>query len=200
MSTAQSDRRWAALARELEFSQLPELRRQAEGWRTGLTGLSALLAVLTVVKGQEQLSGLPEAAGRWAMGLAGGAFVVLVVGALLAVRAAHGRPGQDILLGGQALKEWTGEEIKRVRRALRWAAGCCLLGLVLAVSATGVVWTAVEPARHLVRVSTPSAEVCGELVTADGKGVVVRAGEGAERRLRTVPQGQLVSLAPVTAC
>ncbi|WP_075736228.1 hypothetical protein [Streptomyces acidiscabies] len=39
------NRRWAELARELEFTQLPELRRQAEGWRAGLTGLTALLAV-----------------------------------------------------------------------------------------------------------------------------------------------------------
>ncbi|WP_256105876.1 hypothetical protein [Streptomyces sp. ODS05-4] len=200
MSGAQADRRWAALAREMEFTQLPELRRQAEGWRTGLTGLSALLAVLTVVKGQEQLSGLPEATGRLVMGLAGSAFGVLVAGALLSVRAAHGRPGEDILLGGQALKAWTRDEIKRVRRALRWAAGCCLAGLVLAVSATGVVWTAGEPARHLVRVATPSAEVCGELVKADGKATVVRTGDGAERKLRTVPRRELVSLTPVTAC
>ncbi|MDX2676127.1 hypothetical protein [Streptomyces soliscabiei] len=59
--SAQSDRRWAQLARELEFHQLPELRRQAEGWRAGLTGLAALVAVLVTLKGRDDLNQVPDA-------------------------------------------------------------------------------------------------------------------------------------------
>ncbi|MFJ8647969.1 hypothetical protein ACIRNI_17860 [Streptomyces sp. NPDC093546] len=200
MST-RSDRRWAELARELEFTQLPELRRQAEGWRNGLAGLTALLAVLTVVKGQDQLSGLPAATGRWAAGLAAAAFAALVCGALLAVRAAHGRPGKRIVLSGQNLRRWTAGEVVRVTRSLRWAAVCCVSGLALAAGATGVVWTAAAaPPGHPVRVTTPSAELCGDLVKADRAGVVVRTGRGAAKALHTVPHTALVSLTPVGGC
>ncbi|KQX47924.1 MULTISPECIES: hypothetical protein [unclassified Streptomyces] len=199
--TARSDRRWAELARDLEFSQLPELRRQAEGWRTGLAGLTALLGVLTVVKGQDQLSGLPDATARWAAALVLSAFVVLVCGALLAVRASHGRPEREIVLGGQALRRWTSEEVRRVRHRLRWAAVCGVAGPALAVAATCVVWSATPaPAPYTVRLSTPYEELCGELVGADPHGTAIRTGRGAAKTLRVVPHTALVSLAPVSGC
>ncbi|WP_328945585.1 hypothetical protein OG259_33140 [Streptomyces sp. NBC_00250] len=199
--TDRSDRRWAELARELEFSQLPELRRQAEGWRTGLTGLTALLGVLTVVKGQDQLSGLPGDTARWAASLVLAAFVVLVWGTLLAVRAAHGRPEKEMVLGGQALRRWTSDEVRRVGHRLRWAAVCCVSGLALAVTATAVIWSATpSPASSMVRLSTPYEELCGELVGADPRGFALRTGRGTAKTLRVVPHTSLVTLTPVSAC
>ncbi|MGA5196932.1 hypothetical protein [Streptomyces exfoliatus] len=199
--TDRSDRRWAELARDLEFSQLPELRRQAEGWRTGLTGLTALLGVLTIVKGQDQLAGLSGSTGRWAAALVLSAFAVLVWGALLAVRASHGRPEREIVLGGQALRRWTCEEIRRVRHRLRWAAVCCVSGLTLVVAATCVVWSATPaPAPYTVRVGTPYEELCGVLVGADPHGVTIRTGRGTTKSLRVVPHTALVSLTPVSGC
>ncbi|MFF3740777.1 hypothetical protein [Streptomyces sp. NPDC002566] len=64
-----SERRWAQLARELEFTRLPELRRQAEGWRNGLTGLPALLAVLVLLKGRDNLGDLADSARATTTGL-----------------------------------------------------------------------------------------------------------------------------------
>ncbi|MFD5793409.1 hypothetical protein ACFWIO_07675, partial [Streptomyces diastatochromogenes] len=147
MST-RSDRRWAELARELEFTRLPELRRQAEGWRTGLTGLTALLAVLVLLKGRDDLAGLPAWARDSATGLLLAAFLLLTTGSLLAVRAAHGAPEREILLGGQALRRWTEQETARVTRALAWASLCCVLGVVLVVGARGGRWGVSSARAH----------------------------------------------------
>ncbi|MFI1174432.1 hypothetical protein [Streptomyces melanogenes] len=200
--TARSDRRWAELAREAEFAQLPEVRRQAEGWRTGLAGLTALLAVLTVVKGPDSLANVPRTAAHVSVVLAAAGFTVLLAGTLLAVRAAHGRPEREIVLGGQALRRWTRGEVARAGRRLRWAAVCCVSGVLLSAGAVGVAWTAAAPAgRQPVRVITLSGEtLCGELVGAGPEAVVVRAGAGPPGPLRSIPYGTLVSLTPVRSC
>ncbi|MFJ4096433.1 hypothetical protein ACIPYS_33075 [Kitasatospora sp. NPDC089913] len=197
--TARTDRRWAELARDLEFTRLPELRRQAEGWRTGLTGLTALLAVLVLLKGRDSLDQLPDWAGDTATVLLALAFLLLVTGSLLAVRAAHGVPGEEILLGGQALRRWTEREVGRVTRALARASGCCAVGLVLIVGALGLAWATTEaPPSHLVRVRTGTAELCGELVRADRAEVVLRA--GTDRAERTVPQVDVTGMEAVDSC
>ncbi|MFF5252048.1 hypothetical protein ACFY4K_08300 [Streptomyces leeuwenhoekii] len=196
--SAQSDRRWAQLARDLEFSQLSEVRKQAEGWRTGLTGLTALLAVLVTLKGRDDLSRLPPTARHTATALLGTAFVLLVVGSVLAVRAAHGRPGSRVLLAGQALRRWTERETIRVARALRLASVCCVSGLTLVAAAVVIAWTATDaPPGHLVRVVTTGGERCGELLGAGPEGVVLRGGDGG----RTVlPLPTVASVVPVGGC
>ncbi|MFG2619710.1 hypothetical protein ACGFXC_19095 [Streptomyces sp. NPDC048507] len=196
-----SERRWALLARELEFTQLAQLRRQAEGWRTGLTGLTGLLAVLTVVKGPDSLAGAARGAGTAATAMVAAAYVLLLAGMLLAARAAHGRPGEDILLGGQSLRRWTEGEIVRVTRSLRWAAVGCVAGVALAAGALVLLWVASEPpARNLVRVTTDRSEVCGELLRADAREVVVRVGAGPVTARQVVPVAGLVGVVPVAAC
>jgi hypothetical protein len=44
-------KRWAQKAQELKFTQLDSARRQAEGWRTGLGGLTTLLSAALIIKG-----------------------------------------------------------------------------------------------------------------------------------------------------
>ncbi|MCX4760700.1 hypothetical protein OG562_06925 [Streptomyces sp. NBC_01275] len=199
--TPQSDRRWSQLARELEFSQLSELRKQAEGWRTGLTGLTALLAVLVTLKGRDDLSQLPPTARHIATASLGVAFVLLVVGSMLAVRAAHGRPGSRTLLAGQALRRWTEDETVRVTRDLRRAGVCCVAGIVLVSGAVVVAWTTTgSPPDHLVRVTTTSGERCGEFLGAGPDGVVLRTRDD-EKTVRTVLAVRTVtSVVPVAAC
>ncbi|MET7611005.1 hypothetical protein ABZX97_07835 [Streptomyces seoulensis] len=193
-----SDRRWAQLARELEFTQLPELRRQAEGWRTGLTGLTALFAILVLLKGRDDLSQLPAMARLGVGALLGLAFLLLLLGSVLAVRAAHGMPGDRVLLAGQALRDWTTREIVRVSRALRMAALCCLSGVTLVGGAVAVVWLAAEPpADHLVQVVTTTDNQCGELLASGSGGLVLKTAPGE----RTVlPPGTVTSLTPVPNC
>ncbi|MEU7725060.1 hypothetical protein AB0B78_07420 [Streptomyces sp. NPDC040724] len=196
--SAHSDRRWAERARELEFTRLPELRRQAEGWRTGLTGLTTLLAVLVLLKGRDNLAELPQWARATATGLLVSAFVLLVAGSLLAVRAAHGVPGGEILLGGQSLRRWTEQEAARVTRALGRASVCCLLGVLLVVGALLLAWVTTSAAPdHLVDVRTSTGSVCGELVAADGQQVSLRTKAGGTVSL---PQTSVVSLLPARTC
>ncbi|WKU47898.1 hypothetical protein Q3V23_29720 [Streptomyces sp. VNUA116] len=201
MSGARNERRWAELAREQEFIQLPELRRQAEGWRTGLTGLTALITVLVVLKGRDNLADLPPSARLAATALLGCAFLVLVTGSLLAVRASHGRPGEEIVLGGQALRRWTQREVVRVGRALWAAAVCCVLGVVLVAAAVATAWsTAGARAADLVEVRTPSGTVCGELREVGAQGVSVWVTAGGVRELRVLPAGEGTTITPAKAC
>ncbi|MBK3524661.1 MULTISPECIES: hypothetical protein [Streptomyces] len=198
MST-RADRRWAELARELEFTRLPELRRQAEGWRTGLTGLTALFAVLVLLKGRDDLADLSEAARAAATGLLFTAFVLLVAGSLLAVRAAHGTVEREILLGGQALRRWTEREVARVTRALVWARLCCVLGVVLVVAALFVAWmTTPASGGQPVIVRTGTDVLCGELVRADRHHVEIRSGTNG--KVVSVPWSAIAGLEPGEVC
>ncbi len=104
-------------------------RKQAEGWRTGLGGLTALLSAVLIVKGRDNITTLAPGY-RWAVVLLLGlALVMLVTATLLAVRAASGRPGQEILRAGEALREWTRAELRRISRAVRRAAWLATLAI-----------------------------------------------------------------------
>jgi hypothetical protein len=188
----------------MEFTQLTELRRQAEGWRTGLSGLTALLAVLAVLKGRDSLEGLPDAAAYTAAGLLAAAFVLLLAGAVLAIRAAHGRPSDEIYLGGQALRRWTSREAAHITTALRRASVCCVLGVLLAAASVAVAWATTgdhAASGPLVQVrTTGGAVVCGEFVSAGPHGTVVLTHHGGVPRLATVPPGSVASAVPVPAC
>ncbi|MEV0223105.1 hypothetical protein [Streptomyces sp. NPDC050704] len=197
MST-RSDRRWAELARDLEFTRLPELRRQAEGWRTGLTGLTALLAVLVLLKGRDNLADLPSVARATATGLLFTAFALLTMGSLLAVRAAHGAPEREILLGGQALRRWTEQEAARVTRAVAWASLCCVLGVILVVGALVVAWvTTQDSGTHPVVVRTGTRVVCGELILADQQHVEISSKTSGKVSL---PWTAIASVEPRKSC
>ncbi|MFI1824971.1 hypothetical protein ACH41E_00760 [Streptomyces sp. NPDC020412] len=197
MST-RSERRWAELARDLEFTRLPELRRQAEGWRTSLTGLTALLAVLVLLKGRDNLGDLPAAARTIATGLLIAAFVLLVTGSLLAARAAHGSPERKILLGGQALRRWTEQEVARVTRALAWAYLLCVLGVILVVGALAVAWlTTPESGAKPIVVRTDTDVLCGELIRADQHQVEINSKTDGKVSL---PWTAVVSMKPGKTC
>lgn len=197
MSTG-SERRWAELARGLEFTRLPEVRRQAEGWRTGLTGLTALLAVLVLLKGRDNLGDLPDGARTTATGLLITAFVLLVAGSLLAARAAHGAPEREIILGGQALRRWTEREVARATRALAWAYLCCVLGVILVVGALVVAWvTTGDSGMQPVVVRTNTDVLCGELIVADEHHVEISSETDGKVSL---PWTAVVSVKPGKTC
>ncbi|MBL1107526.1 hypothetical protein JK361_23495 [Streptomyces sp. 5-8] len=200
MST-QADRRWAQLARELEFTQLPELRRQAEGWRNGLAGLTALLTVLVTLKGRDDLAQLPHVARLAASAALGTAFLLFVTGSVLAVRAAHGHPGDRVLLAGQSLRRWTEQEIVRVGRALRYASLCSGTGLVLVAGAVVLAWATTEPPPdHLVRVTTTTGERCGQFVGAGRDGIVLKTERDGGRDRLLLPTRTVLAVTPVGTC
>ncbi|MFE5811874.1 hypothetical protein ACFQ6S_00460 [Streptomyces sp. NPDC056479] len=194
-------RRWGELARELEFCQLDMLRKQAEGWRNGLLGLTALVTVVTVLKGRDDLSQLPSSWRIVATSLLGVAFLLLVVGSLLAVRASFGRPGEQLLLGGNSLRRWTRVETTRVRRALHLSAAAFAGGVLLVVAALGVSWTYTEsPATNLVKVTTVGGTVCGELVSyVPARATLLRTSQGSDHQM-VIPGSQIRRMTPASAC
>ncbi|SFC47675.1 hypothetical protein [Streptomyces aidingensis] len=138
------DRRWAELAREQEFLQLAEVRRQAEGWRNGLAGTTALLTVLVFVKGRDNLADLSPGGRVTAMVLLGAGFLCLLCGTLTAVRACYGRPGESVYLGGQALRRWTEREVARAGRLVITATVLSVAGVLCVAAAVGVAWSTTQ--------------------------------------------------------
>ncbi|MGW1713900.1 hypothetical protein [Streptomyces sp. NPDC002156] len=194
-------RRWTELGRELEFSQLDVLRKQAEGWRNGLIGLTALITILAVLKGRDDLSKLPSPWQTVAFSLLGTAFLLLVVGSLLAVRASFGKPGEQTFLYGRSLRAWTMKEIGRARRAIYLSAAAFTLGMALVAAALGVSWTHTEdPAADLVKVTTATGDFCGQLVSYTPKNVTLLPTTGNTTKPLTLRTPDVRKITPATAC
>lgn len=168
-------KRWQQLADDLEFEQLAGARKQAEGWRAGLTGLTALLAAVTIVKGPDSVSALADWARYTVVGLIALAFGLLVAGTLAAVRAAAGNPGAAIYLDGEELQKWTFAEAASVQRDIVRASRRMVIGLVALGLALGLTWLA--PAKEakpgLVTVERDGLRACGPLVAIDGRTIVL---------------------------
>ncbi|MFF0360923.1 hypothetical protein [Streptomyces fungicidicus] len=190
-------KRWAQRAQELRLQQLSASRAQAEAWRAGLAGLTTLLGVVLVVKGRETVSDLAPWTRVTVAVLLVTALVGLVAATILAVRAAAGTPGEEILLTGEGLRQWTRTEVRNVGRRIRRAALLTLAALSLLVTALGFTWfgPAPEPAKSTVRVVTRSETMCGELVGTAGGDVVVK-GESLKR----AQIDRIVSIEPVKKC
>jgi hypothetical protein len=77
-------------------SQLANVRRAAESWRTGLAALLAVLTAVFFVKGKDSFDDIEP--GRWRYGLAASlviAALFAVYGAYRALRAAYGAPRDE---------------------------------------------------------------------------------------------------------
>ncbi|MFJ4712339.1 hypothetical protein [Streptomyces sp. NPDC088785] len=124
--------------------QLAVALHQAEGYRTYLSSLTGLLAAVFVLKGQENLSKLPDGA-RWTViPLLAVGFLALVAASWLSVLAVHGRPGEEVYSEPNRLLAY---ERRRTRTVWRLVEAARWLGLtgVLAVAAA-VITTWVAPA------------------------------------------------------
>lgn len=190
-------KRWAKLAEDIEFDQLAGARKLAEGWRTGLAGLTALLAAVTIIKGPQSITDLATWA-RWVvLGLLLAAFLLLVIGSLTATRAASGDPGDEIFLDGDELRDWMYREARQVGDDIRLARAAMVAGLVALGLATGLSWMGprATPAAALVTVELNGAMACGPLIQMDEHTVYLG---GATPRVVTLTPGSRVK--PVASC
>jgi hypothetical protein len=209
-------KRFAQLGQQLQLEQLTAVRRQAEGWRNGLTGLTGLVGVVFVLKGRESVAGMP-AVWRWTTAaLLVSAFVLLLIGALGAVRAAHGQLGQRTWLTGDRLFAAVLDEVERTQDALTTARRTSVAGLCAIVAAIAVSWVVPaddgkEPttAKPHVLVVTVDGPRCGELVAGDARTLTLKvAGEKgksggsapAASVWHSIPFDQVRSLTPVRGC
>jgi hypothetical protein len=193
--------RWAQRADKLRFEQLEVARRQAESWRTGLAGLTALLGTVLVIKGRDNVSDLALPY-RWAVvALLGAALAGLVGATLLALRAAYGSPSEKVLLTGEDLQEWTRQEVARVQVAVRRAGRLTLAGVSMVAVALGLSWLSPVAASDdpLVVIESSSGRFCGTLVDTDqGKLIIAIGDPGAHHQL--IPLTTVTRLKPANSC
>jgi hypothetical protein len=198
-------KRFAQLGQQLQYDQLGAVRRQAEGWRNGLTGLTGLVGVVFVLKGRESVAGMPGA-WRWTTALLLVlAFVLLLSGALGAVRAAHGPLGRQTWLSGDRLLAAVLDEVVRTQVALIRARRLSVAGLCAIVAAIAVSWLVPvdDPANSqqggpYVVVTTEGGVRCGELVMSDATAVTIKPTKGGE--YSSIPIGTVRSVTPTRQC
>jgi hypothetical protein len=189
---------WAQRARQLQYGQLDAVRKQAEVWRNGLAGATALVGAVLIVKGKDDFTRLeaPLAIGvPIALGLA---LLLLLSATALAVYAAAGEPGDRIRLNGETLKAWTEVEIEDAHRSIEWARGLTAAGILLIVGATATAWfaPAKPPETPLVRVQAGAVRFCGKLLQQDG--ATLRVGEPG--RYQIIPLTSPVTVEKVKSC
>lgn len=192
-------KRWAQLASELKFSQLDTARKQAEVWRVGLAALTALLTAVFVLKSRDNVSVLIGPYQAIVVGLLGLALALLLIATLWVSRALAGPTGEEILLTGERVEQWTNEEVRRISVALRWAPASAATGVVAVAVAIGVTWLA--PAQDavapLVQVTqSTSQQSCGQLIGVSDRQLILRPASGPV----LIPLTTVTAITPVTAC
>jgi hypothetical protein len=189
---------WTDRARQLQHGQLEAVRRQAESWRTGLAGVTALIGAVLVVKGKDDFTRLDM---PWAIlvpALLSLALLALLVATAAALYAAAGAPGDGFLLNGEELRAWTETEVEGAQRAIRLAQFLTTVGVVLIFGSALLTWFAPvrPPDTPLVRVSVAGQEFCGKLLQRDGS--VLRI--GGPRRYQILPITGPITVEEVQSC
>lgn len=193
-------KRWAQRAQELKFTQLDSARKQAEGWRVGLSGLTALLGTALIVKGRDNITSLTPGF-RWGVViLLGVALTLLVTATLLAIRASSGMPDENILLSGESLRSWTLGEVGRISIAIRRATWLATLGVACLTVAIGSAWLGpvAKPTTTPVDVRYEGGRKCGELTSADRHNLILD--DGTRARPVNIPLSTVIAIHPVRSC
>ncbi|WP_306322198.1 MULTISPECIES: hypothetical protein [unclassified Streptomyces] len=122
--------------------QLRLAQHQAEGYRTYLSSLTGLLAAVFVLKGQENLSKLPDGA-RWTVvPLLGLGFLALVAASWLSVAAVHGRPGEEVYSEPNRLLAYERQRTRTIWKLIEAARWLGLLGVLAVAAAIITTWVA----------------------------------------------------------
>lgn len=171
---------WAQKAQQLRFTQLDVARRQAETWRTGLTGVTALFGAVLVAKGRADVADLAAPYQAIPVVLFAIALAALVTATLFAIRAASGTPGDECLLTGEDLEQWTQDEVRRVHRAILAASVLTVAGVCALAVGAGTTWLAPSriPALPTVSVQTHQGQYCGQLSFLSSKTIGVNGSTG----------------------
>jgi hypothetical protein len=193
-------KRWALLAADLKFSQLDIARAQADTWRTGLATLTTLLTGVLVLRGRDDVSALTRPFQIVAAALLGLALILLLWATMWLSRALAGPPGEEILLTGEGLEQWTSGEVRKVSTALRWVPGMAAASVIAVAVAVGVTWFGpAATAAPLVRVTETSGQItCGTLIGETQHQVILTAPAGGQAVI--IPVTSHLVITPVTSC
>lgn len=174
-----ADLRAAQERDRLLSTELPRVREAATAWRNGLGALLAGVVGFGLIKGR---SDVRELATGWAAAVGALLLAALVTGAcgaLLLIRAAHGRPGMTD--ARRILARPISDHIEALasasalRRGIAATLGC---GLLL-IAAVGATWYGPAGGKPSLQVKTPSGSFCGSVVRLD-RGVLVLKTDAGE--------------------
>ena len=172
-------------------ASLSSVQTAAEKWRTGLAAFITLITGGLLIKGPQAASDLTTG---WRIGitvLTGAGLALAVVSLWLALRAAAGAPGAvsypDIVRRFGGVRQFEVACARRASDALRWAKtamACSLLLLTLAIFAWW--WAPARPAPvPRLRITVGESDVCGKLLSADGRQFRIQV--DGEANPRTIP-------------
>ncbi|MEU7802508.1 hypothetical protein AB0B10_24930 [Micromonospora arborensis] len=173
-----NDLRTAQERDQLLRTELPRVRQAATAWRNGLGALLAALIGFGLIKGRSDVSQLSPG---WAVTVGVLLFAALLagaVGALLLIRAAHGRPSvADV---ERIPPNQAGDHIEALvsadalRRGIALTLGCTLL----LVAAVGTTWYGPERRKPALRVTGPTGTICGLVVRLNQGTLVLKTDAG----------------------
>lgn len=183
----------AERAQELVASQLADVRKAAENWRTGLLAVLGLTTTVLVVKGRDSFEDLDLLA-QVLIGIALlAALIFAAVGSWQSMRAAYGDPKARVTDG---ILTWDYQDSADAVVSLKWARRLFFAALFCITIAVGLTWYWPASSSTKVRADFGADKVCGTLVRADAQAIVIKE-DGSEK---SNPTTQLTSLAVVAGC
>jgi len=154
----------------ISADQLTNVRAAAGRWQAGLAGLTGTIAIFGLVRGRDDVAGLPSG---WGVGYGvclALALVCSIAGGVLAMRSAFGLP-RVLRTSDTSLRRWSDAgEARRSAELLRVAIWLTVASIGFVAGALGIAWYASSGTATDVLVHERSgAEDCGKLVRlADG--------------------------------
>jgi len=189
---------WAQKAQQLRFSQLDVARRQAEAWRTGLAGITALFGAVLIIKGRSDVAGLASPYPVILVTFYTLTLIILTAATLIAIRAASGAPGDECLLTGEDLEVWTVHEVANVQRAIRTAAVLTVIAVCMLAIGAGTAWLAPAKASPQLNVLIGSGQgkFCGQLSQLGDNTIIIKSVLGTS----VIPLNSVKYFTTVTSC
>jgi hypothetical protein len=177
-------------------TELPRVREAAAAWRNGLGALLAALIGFGLIKGRNDLSQLTPV-WSWIVGvLLSGAFLAGAVGALLLLRAAHGRPRVVEFRTLPRAPFADHYEALESAGALRRGIALTIVCAAFLVAAVGTTWYGPSRNDPQLRMTFPGITICGSIIRIVNGTASVKTTAGEV----SVDLGRAKSLQPVASC
>jgi len=160
-------------------TELTRVREAAVAWRNGLGGLLAALVGFSLIKGRDDIGQL---APGWAVVVGVLLLVALLTGAagaLLLIRAAHGR--RPRIAQARAVPPGrVADHLEALTAAtvLRWGVTSTMCCTALLVAAVATTWYGPERGKPALRITTPGGTVCGSVIRVDRGTLVLKTADG----------------------